>query len=808
VFKDVECYFRTVLGVRLLGTLNATTYAISFVPTGPLPASLRHLHASFFRAPVAALRSIDKSTPRGREAGSAFFVDLAFKDVRAWTLGFREEAMADKVVSHLRLVAWPSKMDFLHAFAEGGTPLPPALATSAPGGHGWEVYNPYTELERLGVLSLRHPRTGELLWRVSDVNREYAYCPTYPAVLVFPERVSDGHLAAIAGFRSKARVPALTWCHPVTKTTLWRCSQPRVGMTNNACREDEWLFACIRDANLYSRDPAAPLLIADCRPRANAYAQKAGGWGFENYAIAQLEFLGIHNIHAVRDAYKKLEALALSPATSDTTWSAQVSDSGWPYHVRTLLSASLFVADCMHRRGQSVVVHCRCDWKRGGGGRPRLHLRRRSRTLRPARSVCSDGWDRTAQVCGLVQVLLDPYSRTLKGFASLVAKEWASFGHKFQERLGHGNDKGYDYHESSPILLQWLDAVYQLVTQFPAAFEFNTRTLLLIAHHAYSCRFGNFLFDCERERAEAKLSTRTPSLWGYLLHPDRVAACLNPAFNPSAGDVLLPHPSTVLRHVTLWSEWFLRWAPFPSLTHASARMEQYPVAAYDHAALARVHVPRQAAPAGNGAGVPDSTSPSVSAARPPVTSAASTGGFTPPVPDAPGVDGDGVDAAPSPLGAGVGLSGPLSARSSPVVVGEGEEEEEEEGEDGAVDKGAGRSVDLADAAMAHAIASAAASGRSSVVGGLGLGLAGAALAALSVPAADSGVGGGASGAANGNGAGSHPPAPLDGEDAEAMVPTSTFLPSADMDGDLAGGEGDALPGSGGGATVPAHLDDD
>lgn len=28
---------------------------------------------------------------------------------------------------------------------------------------------------------------------------------------------------------------------------------------------------------------------------------------------------------------------------------------------------------------------------------------------------CSDGWDRTSQVCSVASVLLDPYYRTLKG---------------------------------------------------------------------------------------------------------------------------------------------------------------------------------------------------------------------------------------------------------------------------------------------------------------------------------------------------------------------------------------------------------
>jgi hypothetical protein len=151
-----------------------------------------------------------------------------------------------------------------------------------------------------------------------------------------------------------------------------------------------------------------------------------------------------------------VEALCLSHSPQDTNWTAVVSETGWLYHLRTVLSAGLFVAEAMHRKGQNVLVHC------------------------------SDGWDRTAQVCGLVELMLDPYYRTVRGFGVLVNKDWASFGHKFGERAGHREEK--DGGDISPVFVQFLDAVWQLLRLFPQAFEFDGRLLLYLAHHVYACR--------------------------------------------------------------------------------------------------------------------------------------------------------------------------------------------------------------------------------------------------------------------------------------------------------------------------------
>ena len=43
----------------------------------------------------------------------------------------------------------------------------------------------------------------------------------------------------------------------------------------------------------------------------------------------------------------------------------------------------------------------------------------------------------------------------------LIEKEWLSFGHKFGNRIGHGEDKHNDS-ERSPVFLQWIDCVWQV----------------------------------------------------------------------------------------------------------------------------------------------------------------------------------------------------------------------------------------------------------------------------------------------------------------------------------------------------------
>jgi len=177
----------------------------------------------------------------------------------------------------------------------------------------------------------------------------------------------------------------------------------------------------------------------------------------------------------MRNSLKELNKLAQPQGVSNesTNFLSQLEETGWLKHIQSLLTASVRLVEMMDRESTSVLIHC------------------------------SDGWDRTAQIGASAQIMMDPYYRTLEGLGVLIEKEWITFGHKFRDRLGHGSS-GKAPKECSPIFLQWIDAVWQIMRQFPTAFQYNESTLITVLDEAYSCRFGTFLDNNERERCHVR----------------------------------------------------------------------------------------------------------------------------------------------------------------------------------------------------------------------------------------------------------------------------------------------------------------
>jgi len=75
----------------------------------------------------------------------------------------------------------------------------------------------------------------------------------------------------------------------------------------------------------------------------------------------------------------------------------------------------------------------------------------------------------------------------------LIEKDWRHFGHKFRERTSQYHPKDYHPNEKSPIFVQFLDCVFQMMNQFPLSFEFNMKLLVFLAIATQSYTYGTFL---------------------------------------------------------------------------------------------------------------------------------------------------------------------------------------------------------------------------------------------------------------------------------------------------------------------------
>uniref|UniRef100_A0A2P2L1M3 Uncharacterized protein MANES_10G054700 n=1 Tax=Rhizophora mucronata TaxID=61149 RepID=A0A2P2L1M3_RHIMU len=546
-----------------------------------------------------------QSAPRQSDKNpSQRLLQVIGKDMRIIVIGFQPKTKQRRAIFDALLRSTkPSRQRDLYAFACG----PSKFSNINP---KVRLLNEYFRLLGRGSCSASIDvneqgsyTLANRWWRISSINSNYAMCESYPFALIVPESISEEEILQACTFRARCRLPVISWCHPVSGAALARSSQPLVGlmmnMRNNA---DESLVAALCAQLGGAKGERRKLYIVDARPRKNALANGAMGGGSEsssNYFQCEVVFFGIDNIHAMRESLSRLRDYLDTHGTTSSdgmssflrhggwTWgggnlssmSASVSslgDSGWLIHVQSILAGAAWIAARIALESASVLVHC------------------------------SDGWDRTTQLVSLANLLLDPYYRTFSGFQALVEKDWLAFGHPFSDRMGMPTIPGssnpaleltrqysvgsfppspmrqssgsfssqppssHSQNNYSPIFLQWVDCVSQLLRMYPLAFEFSSAFLVDLVDSVLSSRFGNFFCNSEKERQQAEVSEVCGCLWAYLADlrssEGKSHVHYNFFYDPLKHDRPLLPPAAALAP-TLWPQFHLRWA-CPSEAHA------------------------------------------------------------------------------------------------------------------------------------------------------------------------------------------------------------------------------------------------
>ncbi|XP_078434273.1 phosphatidylinositol-3-phosphatase myotubularin-1-like isoform X2 [Wolffia australiana] len=579
------------------GILSVTNFRLLFVSEVP------RVIIPLGTIPLATIDRFSKQAPkylsgqRQSDRTACRFLQVTGKDMRIIVFGFRPKTKQRRLVFDALLrCTRPSQLWSLYAFTCG----PSRFGNSDP---RLRLLDEYFRL--LGKTSVR--ATPDMIrdisfskfnqwWRISAVNSSYSMCSTYPFALIFPKFISDDEIRLASSFRGRSRLPVISWCHPGTGAVIARSSQPLVGLVSTRSDADEKLVAALCTETSDELGSRRKFYIADARPRKNALANSAMGGGSEsssNYFQSEVVFFGIDNIHAMRDSLTRLRDYLDTHGTTSSdgmssflrnggwTWgggnlssmSASVSnfgDSGWLVHVQSVLAGAAWISARVALESASVLVHC------------------------------SDGWDRTAQLVSLASLLLDPYYRTLRGFQALVEKDWLAFGHPFSERSalpnsprnngttemkrqsssataatspirvssGSSPSLSSSSHSpsssnASPIFLQWVDCIAQLIRMYPYAFEFSSRFLVDLLDCVLSCRFGNFLCNSEKERLEFGVFEACGCMWMYLdglrASGDGFHEHYNPFYDPSRHNGPLLPPAAALAP-TLWPQFHLRWS--------------------------------------------------------------------------------------------------------------------------------------------------------------------------------------------------------------------------------------------------------
>ncbi|KAH0625101.1 hypothetical protein JD844_033213 [Phrynosoma platyrhinos] len=493
------------------GTLYLTATHLLFIDSNQKEIWILHHH-------IAAVEKLALTT-----SGCPLVIQC--KNFRTVHFIVPRERDCHDIYNSLLQLSRPARYDELYAFSYN----PKQKETQRV--QGWQLIDLTAEYNRMGV-----PNSD---WQLSDANRDYKccvglvgiearisfitygmnifqICETYPRELYVPRSASKPIIVGSSKFRSKGRFPVLSYYHKDNEAAICRCSQPLSGFSAR-CLEDEHMLQAISKANPTNHY----MYVVDTRPKLNAMANRAAGKGYENednYSNIRFQFVGIENIHVMRSSLQKLLEVCGTRGLSVNDFLSGLENSGWLRHIKAVLDAAVFLAKAIAFESASVLVHC------------------------------SDGWDRTSQVCSLGSLLLDPFYRTIKGFMVLIEKDWIAFGHKFSDRCGQLDG---DPKEISPVFTQFLESVWHLTEQFPRAFEYNEAFLLQIHEHVHSCQFGNFIGNCQKEREELKLKEKTYSLWPFLL--EERGKYLNPIYSETfSQSFTVLEPDTISFNFKLW----------------------------------------------------------------------------------------------------------------------------------------------------------------------------------------------------------------------------------------------------------------
>ncbi|EFA75005.1 hypothetical protein PPL_11690 [Heterostelium album PN500] len=353
-----------------------------------------------------------------------------------------------------------------------------------------------------------------LHWRISLMNARFDICPTYSSAIVLPASINDNSLRDISNYRVNRRFPAVTWCSLVPMSGyhvfVAISQQPSVDIQDES---DLLLMLELYKIHNYNRSNNTPLNIFETGfpPKRLTYET--------HYQQCKFIYLGMDDGERIRTSFTKLLELCTSSVPTERNkqlWRNSLAGTEWLSIITNTMRIVTRVTE-YYTSGQSGVIQ-------------------------------SSGHDcEEILISSLVQLILDPFYRTLMGVQILIQKEWIEFG---LPEFGHSPQRTSQVSLGPLLFVIFCDCIVQLLLQFPTDFEFNQSFVNFICSQSFTGRFGTFLAKSHKEAVQLNLLKATQSIWaGVATSSERFINPYYKAYSLSA----LPIRQFNLNNISLWN---------------------------------------------------------------------------------------------------------------------------------------------------------------------------------------------------------------------------------------------------------------
>ena len=382
--------------------------------------------------------------------------------------------------------------------------------------NGWNLFDVKREFLRMGISS-----TNNL--KFSNVNEKFLVCESYPEIIIIPSRTNDSDLKNYAYYRINNRIPILSYLYKKKDklSCIWRSSQikPNMIITSGFQGDNKYI------QDIIGKDKK--FIIFDIRNFQNNSSYKfniKNNEFKETYfktEVLKYELAGINNIR--QSVFKLYELCNNNQIMDNKNFYTKLDNTNWYQLIFNILNISCKIKLYLENN-ISILLHD------------------------------IEGFDLSCVISSISQILIDPFYRTIKGFAILIEKEFLYFGFNFGIRNGfYLNDFKED--GRSPIFLLFLDCIHQILEKFPNFFEFTNDLLIFLGYENFTNKYGTFIFNNNYERNKYNAKEKTCSIWTDILcNCDKY---VNSYYNSENISEIL-YPNFSLFNLDFWDEYFMR----------------------------------------------------------------------------------------------------------------------------------------------------------------------------------------------------------------------------------------------------------